>query len=248
MMNASNLLIGYEYDNWYNFGEKTPILTDVSPKTNSHILISGMSGGGKSFLTNQLFARICAFGGKAYFADFKQDDTYTHLRGCPHYYPYDKTTEALEEVYEILHNRQSGADPSHKPVTLIWDEYIANILSLQSTNKKKAEMVMRKVSEILMLGRSLGVRLVVSCQRPDAVAFPTGSRLNYGVIIVVGAAIKSIYEMLIPKEYIERIGDRQFKAGEGVVLLQGSDLHFLKVPIVKDEQQIKRLCIEALSR
>ena len=247
-MNTSNLLIGYEYDNWYNFGEKTPILTDVSPKTNSHILISGMSGGGKSFLTNQLFARICTFGGKAYFADFKQDDTYAHLRGCPRYYPYDKTTEALETVYEILHNRQSGAERSREAVTLVWEEYISNVLSLQSTDKKKAEMVMRKVSEILMLGRSLGVRLVVSCQRPDAVAFPTGSRLNYGVIIVVGAAIKSIYEMLIPKDYIERIGDRQFKVGEGVVLLQGSDLHFLKVPIVKDEQQIKRLCIEALSR
>lgn len=44
---------------------------------------------------------------------------------------------------------------------------------------------MRKVSEILMLGRSLGVRLVISCQRPDAAAFPSGSRLNYGVILIV---------------------------------------------------------------
>ena len=47
-----------------------------------------------------------------------------------------------------------------------WDEYMANILSLQGIDKKKAEGVMRKVSEILMLGRSLSVRLVISCQRP----------------------------------------------------------------------------------
>lgn len=106
---------------------------------------------------------------------------------------------------------------------------------------------MRKVSEILMLGRSLAVRLVVSCQRPDAVVFPTGSRLNYGIIIIVGAPIKSIYEMLIPKEYIERIGDRQFKIGEGVVLLQRSELHFIKVPVIRDEDKLQRICIEALN-
>ena len=151
-------------------------------------------------------------------------------------------------MYEILQNRQSGDDTSREPITLIWDEYIANILSLLSTDKKKAETVMRKVSELLMLGRSLNVRLVCSCQRPDAAAFPTGSRLNYGVIIIVGAAIKSIYEMLIPKEYIEQIGNRQFKVGEGVVLLQGAKMHFIKVPIVKDEQRLKEICIEALSK
>lgn len=50
---------------------------------------------------------------------------------------------------------------------------------------------MHKVSEIMMLGRSLAVRLVIACQRPDATAFPTGSRLNFGVIIIVGASLES---------------------------------------------------------
>ena len=44
---------------------------------------------------------------------------------------------------------------------------MANILAIQGTEKKKAEDIMRKVSEILMLGRSLGVRLVpASAQMP----------------------------------------------------------------------------------
>lgn len=247
MTKQSDLLLGYDYDSWYNYGEKTPITTDVSLKTNSHILICGMSGSGKSYLTNQIFARICDKGGKIYFADYKQDDIFTHLRGCKRYYPYNSTLQALDEVYEILHNRQSGTDSSKEPVTLIWDEYIANILSLLSTDKKKAENVMRKVSEILMIARSLNVRLICSCQRCDAAAFPTGSRLNYGVIMILGAAIKSIYEMLIPKEYIDNIGDRKFKTGEGVVLLQGSQMYFLKVPVIKDKQQIKDLCIKGLN-
>ena len=251
MMNNSDVLLGYDFDKWNGYAIKEPLFTDISVNTNSHTLICGMSGSGKSYLTNQYLARLCmqsAKNSKVYFADFKQDDTFSYLRNCNRYYPYDKTIEALNIVYEILHNRQSGQDICRTPITLIWDEYVANILSLISEDKKQAQEVMRKVSEILMLGRSLAVRLVVSCQRPDAVVFPTGSRLNYGIVIIVGAPIKSIYELLIPKEYIERIGERQFKIGEGVALLQGSDLHFIKVPVIRDEDKLQRICIEALNR
>lgn len=247
----SDIILGYDYDKWYGYGWKEAVRTGISTQTNSHTLICGMSGSGKSYLTNQYLARLylgSSNSGQVYFADFKQDDQFYHLRNCPRYYPYDSSLEALDIVYGILHKRQSGEDTSHVPVTLVWDEYMANILALQGMDKKRADGVMKKVSEILMLGRSLAVRLVISCQRPDAVAFPTGSRLNYGVIIIVGAAIRSIYEMLIPKEYIERVGERQFGAGEGIALLQGSEMHFIKVPLIKDEQQMQKLCIDALTR
>ncbi len=251
MMKSSDLLLGYDYDKWYGYGVKEAVFTDISPKTNSHILLCGMSGSGKSYATNLLFARISSANktdGKVYFADFKQDDQFSYLRECPRYYPYDTSLEALETVYNILHKRQSGKDDSRESITLVWDEYMANILSLLGKNKKKADETMRKVSEILMLGRSLSVRLVVSCQRADASAFPTGSRLNYGVIIIVGSAIRSIYEMLIPKEYIDCIGDRKFGVGEGVVLLQGSQLHFIKVPMVRNVEKMQQVCIDALTR
>ncbi|WP_300382438.1 FtsK/SpoIIIE domain-containing protein [Clostridium sp.] len=251
MMKASNILIGYDFDKWYGYGAKEAITIDISTKTNSHALVCGMSGSGKSFLINILFARLCLENGsegQVYFADFKQDDQFLHLKNCPRYYPYDKSIEALNTVYEILNNRQSGKDESRYSITLIWDEYMANILSIQNTDKKKADEIMRKVSEILMLGRSLGVRLIISCQRPDASAFPSGSRLNYGVIIIVGAPIRSIYEMLIPKEYIDRIGEREFRIGEGVVLLQGSQLEFIKIPLVRDVERMQQICINALTK
>lgn len=250
MMKTSEMIIGFDYDTWYGYGEKATIAADMSAHTNSHTLICGMSGSGKSYLTNQYLARLYIQGGndsKIFFADFKQDEQFSLLRNCPRYYPYDKSVDALNEVYEIMHKRQSGEDKTRHQITLIWDEYMANIIALQSIDKKKADSVMRMVSEILMLGRSLSVRLVISCQRPDAVAFPTGSRLNYGIIIIVGAPIKSIYEMLIPKEYIERIGERQFKIGEGIVLFQGSEMHFIKVPMIKNAEKMNNICIEALT-
>ena len=86
MTKQSDLLLGYDFDSWYNYGEKELITTDVSANTNNHILICGMSGSGKSYLTNQLFSRLCILGGKVYFADYKQDDSFKHLRGCARYF------------------------------------------------------------------------------------------------------------------------------------------------------------------
>lgn len=251
MIPSNDVLIGYDYDSWYGYGKKVPVSIDASTKNNSQTLICGMSGSGKSYLMNQYFARICLHGGNdsvVYFADFKQEDAFIHLRNCPRYYPYDKTIDALEEVYNIMHKRQCGEDPSRNYVTLIWDEYIANMLAVLGSEKKKAEAVMHKVAEILMLGRSLGVRLIIACQRPDAAAFPTGSRLNFGVIIIVGASLESIYSMLMPKELIERVGNRKFHTGEGIMLWQGFELRFIKVPTIRDEEKMKAICIEALTR
>ena len=251
MISSNELLIGYDYDAWYGYSKKIPISVDASARNNSQTLICGMSGSGKSYFLNQLFARICLHGGTdsvVYFADYKQDDSFLHLREKPHYYPYNRTIEALDEVYEIMHKRQSGEDRTKHFVTLIWDEYMSNILALLGTDKKKAESVMRKVSEILMLGRSLSVRLVIACQRPDAEAFLKGCRLNFGIIIIVGASLESIYSMVMPKELIEKVGNREFRTGEGVMLWQGAELKFIKVPVIRDEEKMKAICIEALTR
>jgi hypothetical protein len=242
-------MLGYGYDKWYGYGLKEPITTDISSKTNSHIIVSGMSGSGKSFCENILFSKLVMTNPESeiYFADYKQDDQFTYLRGCPRYYPYKKSLEALEIVYEKLHKRQTNEDKERHPITLIWDEYMANILALQNEDKKMATVVMNKVSEILMLGRSLSVRFFSSCQRPDAIAFPSGSRLNYGIIIILGAPMRSIYEMLMPAEYIGKIEDRNFRTGEGVLLLQGSVLHFIKVPMVQDINRMQEICVESLT-
>lgn len=243
------LVLGYDLDRWNDYGEKSPITIDISSKENSHILLCGMSGSGKSYMEHQLLTRLILAerdrGGGYYFADYKGDDTFSYLQDCPRYFSYKDTLQALNIVHSRLLARQSGEDSSRNPITLIWDEYMAQALNLISEDKKAAAVVMGKVSEILLLGRSLAVRLVVACQRPDALAFPAGSRLNYGVVVVLGAAVRSIYEMLLP-DHMEQVKGRQFNRGEGVVLLQGSELRFIKVPVIRDEQRIRQICMEAL--
>ena len=223
-----------------------PITIDLSPDKNSHILLCGMSGSGKSYLENQILAKLALAepDGEIYFADYKQEDSFAYLRGCPRYYPYKDTLKALDIVYGRLLARQSGEDASRNPVALVFDEYTAQVLSM-SSDKKAAAVVMNKVSEILMLGRSLSVRISISCQRPDALAFPAGSRLNYGVVVVLGAVVRSTYEMLLP-DHMEQVKGRQFGRGEGVALLQGSELHFIKVGAVSNPRRMEEICIRAL--
>lgn len=243
---APRLTLGYELDAWKMYREKVPITIDLSPKTNSHILLCGMSGSGKSYLENKLLMSLALAepDGEIYCADYKGDDSFQYLANCVRYYSYKDTLKALEIVHGRLLARQSREDTSRNPVTLIWDEYISQILAM-SSDKKAATAVMGKVSEILMLGRSMSVRLVTSCQRPDALAFPAGSRLNYGVVVVLGAAVRSIYEMLLP-DFMDEVKGRQFGRGEGVVLLQGSELHYIKVPVVRDVDRMEEICIKAL--
>lgn len=244
---SPQLVLGYDLDRWNFFGEKMAITTDISPHTNSHILLCGMSGSGKSYLENQVLSKLALAepDSDIFLADYKGEDALAHLRGCSQYFFYRDTLKALEIVHGRLLARQSGEDASRNPVTLVWDEYMAQMLALISEDKKAAAVVMGKVSEILMLGRSLSVRLIISCQRPDALAFPAGSRLNYGVVVVLGAAVRSIHEMLIP-DHIEQTKGRQFGRGEGVALLQGSELHFIKVGAVRNPRRMEEICIKAL--
>ena len=120
--------------------------------------------------------------------------------------------------------------------------------SMQNADKKLASAMMFKVAEILLMGRSLDIRIICTCQRPDAVIFPLGSRSNYGIIICLGASLKSTYEMLLPDaEYFDKIGDRKFSKGEGIMLIQNSELRFIKIPKPDNMDKIKELCIKGLS-
>lgn len=242
------ITLGYDLNNWYDIGQKAPIIVDISPSKNSHMLICGMSGSGKSYCTQSVLAKmkLAEPDGVFWFADYKGEDSFSYLRGCPRYRSFKRTIEALDAVYSILIDRISGKDPTRYPVTLFWDEYIAGVLALIAEDKKAAAALMNKVSEILLLGRSMNVRFICSCQRPDALAFPVGSRLNYGIIVIIGAAVRSIYEMLVP-DFMEKVRGRQFGQGEGVVLFQSSELRFIKIPTVRNYERMQQLCIRALS-
>lgn len=247
--NCKQITLGYDLDSWNLFGEMEEINVDISEKNNSHIMLTGASGSGKSYAENRLLAELILAEPESliYFADFKFDDDFSHLRTCKKYYGYEKALEAMNLVYETMHRRQSLEEMERRRVTLFFDEYVANILAIQNVDSKKANKEKAKMSELLMLSRSMNIRIVTTCQRPDASVFPNGARMNCAINMILGSADRTTYEMLMP-EYIDQIKGRTFGIGEGVVLLHGSVLRFIKIPTVRDEARMKAICVEALSK
>ncbi len=81
------LTLGYDLDAWNGYGAKVPITTDISPATNSHILISGISGGGKSFFENALFSKwLLQNRAASTILQITAGGRVSYLRGCPRYY------------------------------------------------------------------------------------------------------------------------------------------------------------------
>lgn len=243
--------IAYDYDTWIGYGRQVPLSIDISTHRNCHILLCGMSGAGKSYALLRTLALIiktiptC----EIHFGDYKQEEAFSFLRReTLRYYGFHTVTDAINLVYNRLQARITNTDTTKNPVILVIDEYVAYMASLQNTDKKMASSIMSKIAEILLMGRSLDIRIICTCQRPDAVIFPLGSRSNYGIIICLGASLKSTYEMLLPSaEYFDEIGDRTFSQGEGIMLIQNSELRFIKIPQIDNMDKVKELCIKGLS-
>ena len=49
MTKNNSLKLGYDYDAWHGYGQRDVLFTDISLKTNSHMILCGMSGSGKSY-------------------------------------------------------------------------------------------------------------------------------------------------------------------------------------------------------
>ena len=69
----TTLTLGYDLDKWHGCGAKFPVTVDISPENNSHILICGMSGSGKSYAEQSSMAKLALASSECemFFADYK---------------------------------------------------------------------------------------------------------------------------------------------------------------------------------
>ncbi len=225
-------------------GRGLKLYIPVDLEAHPHLLCVGATGTGKTYALALLLGKIAKYEPKARLVvcDFKKSG-FGWLDGSGGFYGYTAALDGLDSVYAEFSARLEANDPArnaHK-VVLLMDEYGALVSSL---DKKPAEEVKRKVGNILLMGRSLGIHLVVGIQRADAEYFRAGARDQFGAVLMLGNLSKEQKAMLAP-DYRENMTANN-QRGQGYLLLDGQGLYHVQVPKVNNTEKLHELIQDRL--
>lgn len=191
-----------------------------------HALICGSTGGGKSTFIDYLIIEFLKRKADVYICDPKQSDLsnlslffgkYSNrVVGEPNH-----IARVVREVYEEMNRRYNtyiknpdmfkyGAnyiDYSLNPVVLFFDEFTSFRLSC---DKKVNDEVMKRLSEIILKGRQMGVFCILATQQPNSESIPTQLRDNLNLRLSLGAISAEATRMAFGGSYdlknIEGVG------------------------------------------
>lgn len=224
----------------YNVLTEKPILADLT-KT-GHICVVGGTGAGKSVATLYLLYRLLKnYKAKLFICDFKKSGDYKGI--SDNFAEFENVTTCIEEFYvEFEHTPENNSQLK----LLLVDEYAGYIIWLMQNDKKKADEIKRKISTILMMGRSRHCFVWCIQQRISASLFPTsiGAIDNFQICIGLGRLSVESRKSLFAGEHLENIDFEESyhpKAGQGLVLIDGMELQPLQIPYVSNTERLKLL-------
>ena len=194
-----------------------------------HTLVIGQSGSGKSiflkFLLNQLVHSKKA---EIYLFDFKNSGDFRFLEGYKNYYRGDGCIEGLENFYDIFQQARNNPEMyAGYHNIIIFDELPAYLIYLAGKDKKLAEYHKAMISEVLMLGRSLGFGFICAMQRPDAQFLANGARDNFFNIVALGN-LSSEAKQMVFSGY--ELPEYNYQTGQGLLLRSGKEIEQIIVP------------------
>lgn len=231
VLSESMLQAGYrQYIHWD---------TDSAP----HIAVSGVTGTGKTYCTKLILAKVSKYIPDSHITviDFKGDSDFSFLNDCENFFRFDSAIDGLNSFYtSFTETQKSGAKNGFH--LLCFDEYCSWLNSLE---KKEAEEAKKKLSNLLMLGRSFNYHILLSQQRLSAEDFGK-SRDQFSVILLLGNVSKEVVGMLFNdfKDFIKN--DR--KRGTGYMLTNGTDFQPFVVPEISSMEQVNRAIKNAVLR
>lgn len=203
---------------------------EIDLETHPHWILSGGSGSGKSVLLNYLINSLLNYPLNLYICDPKGSGDFEGI--SRNYVCCDDCADLVEEVYERY--RKIKTKKTGEKIVLVIDEYPSFILSLEGKDKKRANAIKTKISELLMQGRHLpgngSVAVWIVTQRADAEYFPKGARLNFMVSIGMGRLDTQSKTMLFPGEEIPEYMPQR---GTGLICADGEPLRVFQVPFIE---------------
>lgn len=227
--------LAWLYDEWYTQHVLLPI--DIDLKTHCHILITGRTGSGKSYLTTfllcQLLYKLPKY--EIWLADFKGSKDFHFLYEHDAHYASGNTTDIIaliEEFYDLFLSAKNNLVFPARNQVLIIDEYPGLLTYLSSTEKKTGEHIKQIVCELLMLGRDvngISFSVIITAQRPDTnLLFANGARDNFHVQIALGNLSAQAKSMIT--DCPSALPNRNYHRGEGIISIDGKGIFEIIIP------------------
>jgi energy-coupling factor transporter ATP-binding protein EcfA2 len=197
-----------------------------------NFLVVGKTGSGKSYALAILLGiytrhipnvsiTICDYK-KSSFAQFAD----TH-----NFYGYEDVPSGILAFYKEFCERLEANDVkrNQQVKVLLIDEYGAMIAAQE---KKQADELKTMLANMLFMGRSLGIRVLIGVQRADAEHFKAGSRDQFRAILALGNLSKEQKQMLF-SEYKDKMDERN-SLGDGYLLIEGQDIERVKIGTIQN--------------
>lgn len=202
----------------------------ISIKKEPHLLVSGITGSGKTYLLESLIAQGVMKGGSVFVADPKYSDLadFSKLIGVKAIGQSPsqiagvlrKATEAMEERYKAISKTPhslgaSALDLGYRPSIIVVDEYSALMGSADSKTKQEIEKYIR---QIVLKGRQAGVFLLVATQRASVEGgIDSNSRYNFSSKIILGRSDATTLGMLFGSQEGNSLPDAT-APGQGYIM------------------------------
>lgn len=177
----------------------SPICLYDTNRQNNMIGVSGISGGGKSYMLMYLAQAYYSSGASLFIIDPKNDDKlfrFSKFRSdCAYLSPVNgksdldfvtKVSNLLNKCVRMIQERQTkmANDSSYNPrrVVLILDELLALTATMKRQDKAN---LMSTLTKVIVMGRASKIGVIVASQQFSADALPTACREQLSLKIML---------------------------------------------------------------
>ena len=211
----------------------------------SHLLIAGATGSGKSVLINSILSTALLDSPAAYrlvLLDPKMTELFQweHLPHTIRYsYEQDEMIKSLRETVEIMESRlrflrQNGERLWTGAQVLVVIDELADLLT---TNKVEVAPLLQR---IMQLGRAAGIHVIAGTQCLLASVLPTPIKVNFPAVVCLRVATKQQSRFICDKTGAELFPDPKTEGMALAFFRTGANIKQFEVYRVPEEEQ-KRL-------
>lgn len=211
----------------------------------SHLLVAGATGSGKSVLMNSLISTaLLDSPGKArlILLDPKMTELFQweHLPHTIRYsYEQDEMIKSLRETIDIMENRLRHLRTMGERLWTGAQIYVVidELADMLTTNKVEVAPLLQR---IMQLGRAAGIHVIAGTQCLLASVLPTPIKVNFPAVVCLRVATKQQSRFICDKTGAEQFPDPKTTGKALGYFRTGADIKQFEVYRVPDEEQ-KRL-------